>query len=30
MLFQIKGDDVRVLAIRRPSQDFMLPEDVDD
>ncbi len=27
ILYQIKGDEVRVLAIRRPSQDLMEPED---
>jgi uncharacterized protein (DUF2249 family) len=27
ILYQIKGDEVRVLAIRRPSQDLMVPED---
>ncbi len=27
ILYQIKGDEVRVLAIRRPSQDLMDPED---
>jgi len=26
--YQIKGDEVRVLAIRRPSQDLMEPGDV--
>lgn len=28
ILYHIKGDEVRVLAIRRPSQDLMDPEDV--
>jgi plasmid stabilization system protein ParE len=27
ILYQIKGDEVRILAIRRPSQDLMAPED---
>ena len=27
ILHQIKGHEVRVLAIRRPSQDFINPED---
>lgn len=27
ILYQIKGDQVQVLAIRRPSQDLMEPED---
>lgn len=27
ILYQIKGYEVRVLAIRRPSQDLMEPED---
>ena len=27
ILFQIKGEEVRVLAIRRPSQDLMDPGD---
>jgi hypothetical protein len=27
ILYQIKGDEVRMLAIRRPSQDLMEPED---
>jgi len=27
ILYQIKGDEVRVLAIRRPSQDLMEPGD---
>lgn len=27
ILYQIKDHEVRVLAIRRPSQDFMNPED---
>ena len=27
ILYQIKGHEVRVLAIRRPSQDFIIPED---
>ena len=27
ILYQIKGEEVRVLAIRRPSQDLMDPED---
>lgn len=27
ILYQIKGDEVRVLSIRRPSQDLMEPED---
>ena len=27
ILYQIKGEEVRVLAIRRPSQDLMGPQD---
>ena len=27
LLYQIKGDEVRVLAIRRPSQDLMKPDN---
>ena len=27
ILYQIKGDEVRVLAIRRPSQDLMKPDN---
>lgn len=27
ILYQIKGDEVRVLAIRRPSQDLMDPAE---
>jgi plasmid stabilization system protein ParE len=27
ILYQIKGEEVRILAIRRPAQDFMKPED---
>jgi plasmid stabilization system protein ParE len=30
ILYQIKGDEVRVLAIRRPSQDLMEPEDLSE
>lgn len=30
ILYQIKADEVRVLAIRRPSQDLMEPDDVSD
>ena len=30
ILYQIKGEEVRVLAIRRPSQDLMGPEDEPD
>lgn len=30
ILYHIKGDEVRVLAIRRPAQDLMAPEDVSE
>ena len=30
ILYQIKGKEVRILAIRRPSQDLMNPEDEPD
>jgi hypothetical protein len=30
ILYQIKGREVRILAIRRPSQDLMDPEDESD
>lgn len=30
ILYQIKGGEVRVLAIRRPSQDLMNPRDEPD
>lgn len=30
ILYHIKEDEVRVLAIRRPAQDLMEPEDVSE
>jgi hypothetical protein len=30
ILYQIAGDEVRVLAIRRPAQGFMNPQDSDE
>ena len=29
VLFHIADDEVRVLAIRRPAQDFLRPDDLD-
>ncbi len=29
ILFHIADDEVRILAIRRPAQDFLRPDDLD-
>ena len=30
ILFHISGDEVRILAIRRPAQDFLSPDDLGE
>ncbi len=30
ILYSIEDDEVRVLAIRRPAQDFLKPDDLDE
>jgi plasmid stabilization system protein ParE len=30
ILFHIADDEVRILAIRRPAQDFLSPDDLDE